>query len=86
MSRRKADLPILIGKDLKKGILAMRGKFLKGYDLWIVWLKKHYESGEKYAIEDIDKVNAVLHFCDRESIEQTIKVLKWMLKNGLWED
>lgn len=78
-------LPIMIGKNLKKGILAMRSK-QGGFDMLIVWLdkKKEYESGQEYDLEDVDKVNAILHFCDRESVENTIRALEWILKQ--WKE
>jgi hypothetical protein len=40
-----------------------------------VWLKRKVESGSRFDGDDIDKVNAVLHFCDRESVKRTIDVL-----------
>lgn len=86
MRKRKGiDLPIIVGKNLRKGALAYRNEKMGGYDVAIVWLKKDYKTGEMYEIEDIDKVNGILHFCDRESVEQTIDILKWILKQGIEE-
>jgi hypothetical protein len=75
----------MVGKNLRKGIFAFRDMKMGGYNLCIVWLKRDYASGEKYALEDIDKIDGCLHFCDRESVENTIKVLKWILKQGIKE-
>ena len=83
MSARKNDLPIMIGHNLGKGFLIMRGKHPNsGFELWIVWLnrEKEYERGESFEVGDIRKVDHVLHFCDRESVEETIKGLQTMLK------
>lgn len=68
----------MIGKHLKKGILAHRDR--DGCDMAIVWLDKDYESGQPFDLGDVRKVNAVLHFCDKESIKVTIDVLNRMLK------
>ena len=78
-------LPIMIGKNLKKGIMAVRSK-TGGYEILIVWLNKdkEYERGQVFEKDDISKVNAILHFCDRESVENTINVLNWILKQ--WKE
>lgn len=87
MSRR-TDLPIMIGKNLKKGIVAERSRyFSRGIDIFIVWLKKQFKTGETFQTEDIDKIDVQLHFCDRESVEQMVSVLTavladWELFNG----
>lgn len=83
MSRHK-DLPVMLGKNLKKGLLAFRNKQMGGFDLYVLWLVKNYPTGKKYNMDDIDSVNAVLHFCDKESVKQTISILKWILKR--WEE
>ena len=84
MANRKCiDLPIVVGKNLRKGIIAYRNPKMGGYDVAILWLKKDYKTGETIEIEDIDKVNGILHFCDRESVELTIDILKWILKQGI---
>ena len=85
MSHKGIDLPIVVGKNLRKGIIAYRNPQIGGYDVAILWLKKDYKTGETIEIEDIDKVNGILHFCDRESVEQTIDILKWILKHGIEE-
>lgn len=65
--------------------MAMRSK-TGGYEVLIVWLNKdkEYERGQVYDMEDISKVNAILHFCDRESVENTINVLQWILNQ--WKE
>lgn len=83
---KRGDLPIMIGQNLRKGVLALRGR-IGGFDLYIVWLKKDYEHGANYDLSDIEKVDAVLHFCDKKSVETTIDALKnilrmWGNKNG----
>jgi len=79
---RRTDLPIMIGKNLKKGILAgpsMGHPFKAGADLYILWLNKRIPSGQSYTDEDIEGVNAMIHFCDRESVKRTIDVLTEVL-------
>lgn len=83
MSARHNDLPIMIGHKLGKGLLIMRSKCPDtGFDMWIVWLnrEKEYKRGESFEMGDIRKVDHVLHFCDKESVETTIKGLQTMLK------
>ena len=75
-------MPIIIGKHLKKGILAHRDE--KGCDMVVVWLSQEYESGRPFDLGDIRGVNAVMHFCDRSSLQITIDVLNRMLKN--WKE
>ena len=80
MSRKRKELPVMIGKHLNKGILVSRSPKLNGFDLIVVWLNKNYETGKQFEMEDIDEVDQVIHFCDRESVEQTADALKWILK------
>ena len=79
MSKRRADLPVMLGKGLQKGIIAYRNDKMGGYDLAVLWLKKEYTTGAEYNMEDVDKVDAVLHFCDRSSVIETMAELQWML-------
>lgn len=81
---RGHDLPIMIGHKLKKGMLAHRKG--EGFDLYVVWLNKdkEYESGQEFQIEDIRKVEAVLHFCDRESVKAMKTILEFILKQ--WKE
>lgn len=83
---RKTDLPIMVGKNLNKGIMCMRSpKGFGGFDMYITWLdkSKEFESGTEFDLQDIESINAVIHFCDRESVETTIKVLQKVLK--MWK-
>lgn len=75
---RKADLPIIVGSNLQKGLMCMRVK--DGYDMWIVWLKKEFQTGEYFELTDIDKLQAVIHFTDREAVQNTIDALSAMIK------
>lgn len=73
----RSDIPVIIGKGLQKGIACGKPKryFNTGRDLYIVWLKKRFESGEEFAISDIDKIDTHIHFCDKDSLERMIDVL-----------
>lgn len=77
MSRR-TDLPIIIGANLRKGIVCLRVR--NGYEMWIVWLNKDMQTGEQFDWADIEKIQAVLHFTDREAVQNTINALDGMLK------
>ena len=81
----KSDrLPVIIGKNLRKGLMVFRND--GGYSILICWLKKDFETGTKFELEDVDKIQTVIHFCDRESVEQTVKALNWILKNWKVKD
>lgn len=79
MSKR-GDLPVMLGSGLHKGYMIVRSKNLTGFDMYIVWLKREFQTGETFELRDIDKVDSVLHFCDKEAVRQTINGLKKMLK------
>lgn len=81
MSKRKADLPIVIKKNKRKGIMGFLDRNRRAI-VSIVWLNKDVPHGEEFQIADIDKLDATLWFCDRESIEQTIEILE-KLKKGM---
>lgn len=84
---RRFDLPVIIGKGMRKGICAGRSELMKGgVDLYIVWLNRDIGSGGQFTGEDVDKVNAVLHFCDKESVKRTVDILTDILmKWGDWD-
>ena len=77
----KEKLPVQIGHNLRKGMLAYRNIKNGGFTVMIVWLKKDYSSGAEYDLEDIDKIDTVLHFCDKESMESMVKLLTKILKD-----
>ena len=74
-----SNYPIIIGHKFKKGLFAFRKD--GGFNVWIVRLKKQYESGENFNIGDIKSIEAELRFCDRESVQVTVKVLSDILKD-----
>lgn len=75
---RKSDLPIIVGSNLKKGLMCMRVG--NGYELWIVWLKKDFQTGEQFELSDIDKVQSIIHFTDKTAVQNTIDALASMIK------
>lgn len=82
---RRNDLPIVIGKGMRKGVCAgVSDRFGSGVDLYIVWLKRAFRSGARFTGEDVDRVNAILHFCDKESVKRTVDVLVEILAK--WEE
>lgn len=81
----KTPYPIILGGgNLRKGLMAVRGKGRKGFDLYIVWLKREFPAGERFGPEDIESVQQVIHFTDRKTLERTV----WMLTNILndWKE
>ena len=75
---KKSDLPIIVGANLKKGLMCMR--VVNGYELLIVWLKRDFQTGEKFELSDIDKVQTIIHFTDKTAVQTTIDALASMIK------
>jgi hypothetical protein len=78
---KKSDLPIVIAKNHHKGIMGWLDQGRRAV-VMIVWLNKDIPHGREFQFADIEKIDATLWFCDRESVEQTIKVLE-KLKKGM---
>ena len=83
---RRSELPVIIGKGMRKGVCAGRSDLMRGgVDLFIVWLNRDIESGGRFTGQDIDRVNVILHFCDKESVKRTVDVLtEILMKWGEW--
>ena len=77
------DNVIIFSHYLHKGLIAVESK-MGGYDLLIVSLSNKYDTGADFPLEAVRKIDAVLHFCDRESVEQTAKGLEFILKR--WKE
>jgi hypothetical protein len=84
MSRRPYPI-ILGGGNLKKGLMAVPVSE-KGFDLYIVWLKREFPAGERFGIEDIQSVQQVIHFTDRKTLERTVWMLTCVLNDWKEED
>ena len=84
MNRRLYPI-ILGGGNLKKGLMAVPGS-VKGFDLYIVWLKREFPAGERFGIEDIQSVQQVIHFTDRKTLERTVWMLTCVLNDWKEED
>ena len=78
----KSDLPIIIAKNLNKGVMTGVNPKMGGGDLFIVWLKRKLDPGSTFGLEDIEKTNAVLHFGDKESLDRTIDALITLRKQA----
>lgn len=80
-------LPVIVGKNMKKGIFAYRGGIYKnpgkGLNVWIVLLKKKYKTGQEYELKDIKAIDTAIHFCDKESVEIMVNILQKYLND--WE-
>lgn len=75
------NYPIILGRQYRKGILAVKDG--SGFKFVFCRLKKEYEAGEKFEPEDIESVEKELWFCDRESLEITVKIMNEVLE--MWK-
>lgn len=84
MSRRKDWLPIIIGHSTRTGIMV----FPKGggRDMVIVGLNKEIPTGQRFEMEDIDWIKAVLHFSDVDAMQVTVDVLTKEMERWRKED
>ena len=78
--------PIIIGRNFKKGIFVFKSKLFKGggLDVGIVRLKKDFETGDKFDIDDVETMEVDLHFCDKVDLQTTINALANALAG--WEE
>ena len=79
---KSRDYPIILGHEFRKGILAMRDG--KGFRFLICRLKKEFQTGEEFGFEDVKSVETDIRFCDRETLETTVKVMNKVL--DMWHD
>lgn len=83
MTRR--DYPIILGGgNLRKGLMVTREKGQKGYDLYIVWLKREFPHGETFTPDDIESIQQTIHFTDRNALEMVVNMLTNILKD--WKE
>ena len=73
--------PVVIGKYMRKGIFALRDIRQGGFNVAIVRLNKDYDSGDNYDLSDMESIETVLHFGDRESVKITVDILNKILKD-----
>ena len=79
--------PIILGPGHRKGVIVGRSRYFdSGRDLFVVRLNKDVQSGARFYEDDIESVEALMHFCDRESIQRTIDVLTEALARWKEED
>jgi len=74
------NYPIILGHRFRKGILAIRDG--TGFNFLICRLKKEYQTGERFDLSDVESIEKEICFCDRETLETTVKVMSQVLK--LW--
>lgn len=85
MNRRSRHYPIIIGGGkFKKGLIATRKKGEKGLDLYICWLNKELPSGERFEPEDIEGIEATIHFVGINMLKTTVKFLNMVLND--WKE
>lgn len=73
--RRKHDLPIILSHKTRTGILIFPNRKIGGRDLVIVGLNKEIPSGDRFDLNDVGWVKAVLHFTDVETMKITAKII-----------
>ena len=79
--------PIILGPGHRKGIAACKSKTIgDGVDLFILRLKKDLQTGDKIHPENINGIEAVLHFCDKGTVQVFINVLSEVLDQWKEED
>ena len=83
---RGERLPVIIGKGRRKGCFGFRSRIFggKGYNLAIVRLSQDYQSGEPFALNDMEGAEVILHFCDRDSLQLTADTINRILRN--WKE
>lgn len=83
---RGERLPIIISKGRRKGLFGFRNRIFggNGYDLAIVRLSQDYQSGEPFALNDMEGAEVILHFCDRDSLQLTADTINRILRN--WKE
>lgn len=77
------NYPIILGPGFRKGLVAGPSESGKGADLYIVRLNKDLRTGDNIFVEDIENVELLIHFTDRNSVKETIDVLTSVLLK--WE-
>lgn len=85
MSRRRNDLPIILSRSTRTGIMIFPNRKMGGRDVLIVGLKREVPTGETFEMKDIDWVKAVLHFSDVESLRVTVDCLTQELQRWMKE-
>lgn len=85
MRKSKGPLPIILGgRDFKKGIMVFKWPGLNGYDLGIVRLKKEFPPGTRFEIDDVENVQAVLHFSSLSVVKTMANALNHIMEE--WEN
>lgn len=85
MSRRRTDLPIILSRSTRTGIMIFPNRKMGGRDVLIVGLNREVPSGENYELQDIDWIKAVLHFSDVGSLRVTVDCLTQELQRWVKE-
>ena len=62
---------VVIGKGIRKGVVALNDIKNGGYNIAVVQLKSN---------DEVDSIETVLHFNDRESLARTVNVMRTLLK------
>lgn len=76
------NYPIIIGHQYKKGILALSNGE-NGFRFLICRLKKEYQTGTEFDLNDIENVEQEIWFSDRLALETTIYAMKKILQMGV---
>lgn len=62
---------VVIGKGIRKGVVALDDIKNGGYNIAVVRLKSN---------DEVDSIETVLHFNDRDSLVRTVNVMRTLLK------
>ena len=78
---KQERLPIILGKGYHKGICAFKSN--GGVNVLICDINGEHESGMEFPIDDVQSIRAVLHFCDKETVERVANLFQKIIDN--WE-
>jgi len=74
------NYPIILGHQYRKGVMAVRNyRGLGGYAVLLCRLKKDYQTGEVFGLEDVKSVETELVFTEREALEITVRTMNKIL-------
>ena len=74
--------PIILGHKFRKGILISKAPEDEGYKLAICRLKKDYQTGDKFDLDDVESIEQEIWFSARETVQTIINALTEALEKG----
>lgn len=73
------NYPIVLGHQYKKGVMALKhGEH--GFRFLICRLRKEYQTGTEFELDDIENIEQEIWFSDRQTLETVIGVMEKVLQ------